>query len=93
MSENGKRVETDYALIIKAKNPFNSDNTVIILAGSYDLGTLAVGKIFSRQHLSQLKALRNKTKRAKYFEALLRVTSVDGGLSFEIEDVSPIGVE
>jgi len=88
--KDNKEVVVDYATIIKAQNPFNKSKNVIILAGSYDLGTLATGRIFDKHNLSTLKELKKKAKTAEHFQAILEVKSVNGFLSFEIVDFIPL---
>ncbi len=81
-----KELMHDYASIIKAQNPFNPSKNVVILAGSYDLGTLATGKVFNKNYLHILKGMKKKAKKINYFQALLDVKSTNGILSLEIAD-------
>lgn len=89
LSDN-KKIVVDYAIIIKAQNPFNTSKNVAILAGSYDLGTLATGRVFDRFDLCVLKELKKKANKTDYFQAILEVKSVNGFLSFEIIEFIPL---
>lgn len=81
-----KELIQDYASIIKAQNPFNPSKNVVILAGSYDLGTLATGELFDKDYLHKLKEMKKKAKKINCFQVLLDVKSTNGILSFEIAD-------
>ncbi len=46
--ENG-RVVKDIGLIVRARNPFRTDRTVVLLAGSHTYGTIAAARFFCEQ--------------------------------------------
>jgi hypothetical protein len=56
------RIECDYGLVLKFRNPWNPKNTVIILAGNYGTGTLAATRAAID---NQILSFVNKAERVK----------------------------